>query len=511
MNNFYITTPIYYVNDIPHIGHAYTNLVCDVIARFMKLSGKKVNFITGTDEHGLKIEKAAKKLKLAPQEFVDKISVNFNIMNKKLFISNNDFIRTTEQKHKEAVQYFWQKLYKSGNIYLGEYEGWYSIQDEAYYNISELNNKGLAPTGAKVELIKEPSYFFALSKWQNKLLEYYDNNPNFILPKNRKHEIINFVKSGLNDLSISRTSFKWGITVPGNNNHIIYVWLDALVNYLSILGYPKLGYQKFWPASIHVIGKDILRFHAIFWPAFLMAAGLELPKSILAHGWWLNDGEKMSKSKGNVINPIELVDQFGLDQVRYYLIREISLGNDGNYSPKTLLLRNNSELSNKIGNLIQRTLTFIYNHYNGVISNITNNFIDDIYYLSEASKIFNYIQSIIQKNTIIINNSYNINNILENIINISEKSNIYINQQAPWIIKNQNQDLTKKIIYSITEMIRYIGIMLQPFIPNSANTILNSIGVDVNHRQFKHLTKQYALKSIKIINKPIPIFPRIKL
>ena len=297
---YYITTPIYYVNDVPHIGHAYTSIASDVIARFMRLSGYDVMFLTGTDEHGQKVEKSALKLSLEPQIFVDETSESFRKMMKIMDISNDDFIRTSSPKHTESVRKFWQKLKDNGDIYLGTYDGWYSVRDEAFYNQKELGEDGKAPSGAEVEWVTEPSYFFALSKWQDKLLEFYENNPNFIQPSSKRSEVINFVKSGLQDLSISRTSFTWGIKVPDDEKHVIYVWLDALVNYISALGYPEDQegkYKKYWSADAHVVGKDILRFHAIYWPAFLMAAGLELPKSIVAHGWWINEGKKISKSE----------------------------------------------------------------------------------------------------------------------------------------------------------------------------------------------------------------------
>ena len=331
-NKFYITTPIYYVNDKPHIGHAYTTLACDVIARFKRLDGFKVYFLTGTDEHGQKVELAAKKNKTKPQDFVDKVSINFRDLLKCMHIENDDFIRTTEKRHLESCQKLWDLLIKKGHIYLGKYAGWYAIRDEAFFLESEIID-GKAPSGAPVEWVEEPSYFFNLSKWQDKLLEHYNNNENFISPSTRKNEVLSFVKGGLKDLSVSRTSFSWGIKVPNDDDHIMYVWLDALTNYLSAIGYENENerFCDFWPANIHLVGKDIIRFHAVYWPAFLMAADLELPKKIFAHGWWTNEGQKISKSLGNVINPFEIVEKYGVDQVRYFLMREIPFGNDGDF------------------------------------------------------------------------------------------------------------------------------------------------------------------------------------
>lgn len=505
--NYFITTPIYYVNDVPHIGHAYTSVACDVISRFMKLNGKNVKFLTGTDEHGQKVEKSAEKFGLSTQEFTDKMSESFKIMMEKLNISYDDFIRTTEQRHKKAAIKFWQKLKDNGNIYLGKYSGWYSVRDEAYYSESELTEDKKAPTGAPVEWIEEPSYFFNLSKWQDKLLKYYEDNPNFIWPQTRRNEIISFVKSGLKDLSISRTSFKWGVKVPNDEEHVMYVWLDALTNYISALGYPNLeqDFSKFWPANAHVIGKDILRFHAVYWPAFLMAAGLELPKSIISHGWWTNEGEKISKSLGNVIDPIELINDFGIDQVRYFMMREVNFGNDGNFSRENMVTRINSELSNKVGNLLQRTLSFSYKYCEQAIPNISEQDIDLLYndsLLKEAKIIF-------ESNVNEIEN-FQINKVIENIISLAEKANIYIDNEAPWSLKNTDIVKMNKILYNLLETIRHIAIMLQPFIPESANKMLDQLCIKEEDRTFSKLNRDNAIKAGQTINKPYPIFPRIE-
>lgn len=337
---FYITTPIYYVNDAPHIGHAYTTIASDVLARFKRLDGFEVMFLTGTDEHGQKIEKSAAKAGVDIQSFTDKFSETFRSLNKTLNISNDDFIRTTEPRHKKTVQEIWKKLLASGNIYLGSYSGWYAVRDEAFYAESEIVD-GKAPTGAEVEWITEPSYFFKLSAWQDKLLKFYDDHPDFIAPTSRRNEVLSFVKGGLHDLSVSRTSFKWGIPIPNDEHHVMYVWLDALFNYYSAIHNEER--QHFWPCDLHIVGKDILRFHAIYWPAFLMACNLPLPKRVYAHGWWTNDGEKISKSLGNTIDPVKLIEEFNLDYVRYFLMTEMPFGNDGNYSRSAFINKVNSQ------------------------------------------------------------------------------------------------------------------------------------------------------------------------
>lgn len=506
-NTYYITTPIYYVNDIPHIGHAYTSVVSDVIARFMRLSGKEVMFLTGTDEHGQKVEKSAIVKNVEPQIFTDTVSETFRTLMHSMNISNDDFIRTTEARHKQAVSSLWQKLLDSGNIYLDSYKGWYSTRDEAFYDESELTEDGLAPTKAPVEWLEEPSYFFALSKWQDKLLDFYDANPDFIRPSTRRNEVISFVKSGLHDLSISRSSFKWGIKVPNDEKYVIYVWLDALTNYISALGYPNdtSKYNKFWPADVHIVGKDILRFHAVYWPAFLMAAGLPLPKCVMAHGWWTNEKQKISKSIGNVIDPLQLIKEFGLDPVRYYLMREVIFGSDGNYSRSRLINRVNSELSNKIGNLLQRTLAFVYNNNETKIPSIGKESIDSIY----ESFLMKLSHQIISENSL-FTKTFAINSVLENIITLTEEANIYIDREAPWKLKKTDPIRMNEVLYTLLETLRYIAVMLQPFIPDSANKMLDQLGVPKSQRMFKHLTKEFILISGSNISQPKAIFPRFQ-
>ena len=372
--NFYITTPIYYPSAKPHMGHAYSSIIADFFARFKKIDGFDVHFLTGTDEHGLKIQRAAEKKGQDTLKFCDEISKTFKNLSKTLNLSNTDFIRTTEIRHKNSVQSLWRVLEKNDDIYLSKYSGWYSVSDEAFYSedeVEEFDGKKIASSSkSTVEWVDEESYFFRLSKWEKPLLDYYLKNPNFISPKSRKNEVISFVKSGLKDLSISRKSFSWGIPVPNNKDHVIYVWLDALTNYISALNYPDNNdemFKKFWPASVHLIGKDILRFHAVYWPAFLLAAKLPLPRKIYGHGWILSGEEKMSKSKGNILDPIEIINQYGLDPLRYYLIKEVSFGNDGNISQERLEDCINSDLANNFGNLCQRVTAFAIKNCGGKI------------------------------------------------------------------------------------------------------------------------------------------------
>ena len=363
--NYYITTPIYYPSAKPHMGHAYSSIVADFFARFKKIQGYNVFFLTGTDEHGQKIQRAAEKKQMDPLSFCDEISKTFRDLSKTLNLSNTDFIRTTEERHAKSVANLWNILEKKNEIYLSKYSGWYSVSDEAFYSDEEINeengNKISKVSGSPVEWVEEESYFFRLSKWQEPLLEFYSKNSKFILPESRKNEVLSFVKSGLKDLSVSRKSFSWGIKVPSNKDHVIYVWLDALTNYISALNYPNESdklYKSFWPADIHLIGKDILRFHAVYWPAFLLAADLPPPKRIYGHGWILSGEEKMSKSKGNILDPLEIIEKYGLDPLRYYLIKEVSFGNDGSISKEKLESCINSDLANNYGNLCQRVISF---------------------------------------------------------------------------------------------------------------------------------------------------------
>lgn len=499
MVNLYITTPIYYVNDIPHIGHAYTSIVCDVMARFSTLSGEKIKFVTGTDEHGQKVEQSAIKQGILPQQFVDKTSQSFIKLADMLHLRNNDFIRTTELRHIKSAQELWRRIQGNGYIYEGNYEGWYSVRDEAFYQEKELVD-GKAPSGANVEWVREPSYFFKLSEFQDRLLAFYNQHENFIFPISRRNEVISFVKSDLKDLSISRTGFKWGITVPDSKQHVMYVWLDALANYLTAVGFPDTlndDYRNYWQdgTAIHVIGKDILRFHAVYWPAFLMAANLPLPTQLVVHGWWMKDGQKMSKSVGNVVDPIKLIAKFGLDSVRYFLLREISLGNDGNFSESAVINRINSELANNIGNLIYRTTSMVQKDCKGLIPQSRkekNELLISTY--NSVKNIHSYMRK------------YQFNEAIGCILKISSMGNEYINTNAPWNLKKVNILEMEYVLYDLLEIIRCIGTLLQPFIPQSAEKILDQLSVSMNNRNIDCVSAEYALNPGENITKPKIIF-----
>ena len=501
---YYLTTPIYYVNDVPHIGHAYTTLACDVLARFKRLDGFDVLFLTGTDEHGQKVEKAAEAVDMKAQAFTDKVSQNFRDLLPFMNISNDDFIRTTETRHKAAAQAIWHRLMKNGHIYLDKYSGWYSVRDEAYFSEGELVD-GKAPTGAPVEWVEEPSYFFDLSKWETKLLQFYKDNPDFIAPVSRRNEVVSFVSSGLRDLSISRTSFNWGIAVPDDEKHIMYVWLDALTNYITATGFPDEEqnlYRKFWPASLHMVGKDILRFHAVYWPAFLLAADLEPPKRVFAHGWWTNEGQKISKSLGNVIDPVQLIETYGLDQVRYFLMREVPFGNDGDFSKSGMVNRINSDLANDLGNLCQRVLSFVYKNCNATVPK-------NMGFTPDDSKLITHAYEILPK----LREDYNsqlFNVALERVWGLVAASNKYIDEQAPWKLRKTDPDRMHTVLYTLLETIRCIGILLQPIIPGSSEKILNQLAVDTSKRSFAALNSNDGLETGTSLQKPNPIFPRFE-
>ena len=478
-NNFYITTPIYYPSGEPHMGHAYSSILADVFARFMRNTRSKVFFLTGTDEHGLKIQAAAKKNGLDPLVYCDKISKVYRDLTTKLNLSNNDFIRTTEKRHYKAVNDLWKKLVQSGDIYLSKYKGWYSISDEAYYNedeISEKNGKKYSTfSGSQVDWVEEDSFFFKLSSWEKKLLEFYEKNEKFILPISRRNEVINFVKSGLKDLSVSRTSFTWGIKVPDNDKHVIYVWLDALTNYLSALNYPNTKdvlYKDFWPASLHVIGKDILRFHAIYWPAFLLAAGIKPPNRVFGHGWIMSGDEKMSKSKGNILNPIEVIDKYGIDELRYYLMKEVSHGSDGSISLKSLENCINSDLANNYGNLCQRVFSFVKNNCKNKVVRSKK--------LSNADKKLINQTEILTKDLVNNMNDQNLNNYIKSVIEISFLTNKYINDEEPWVVKKNDIEKMNNILYLALDQIAKISILLNPIIPIATNKVLNAMQIEPN-------------------------------
>jgi methionyl-tRNA synthetase len=480
---------------VPHIGHAYTTIASDVLARFKRLDGYDVMFLTGTDEHGQKIEKSAHKAGIDVQAFTDKYSKTFRDLFKLMKVTNDDFIRTSETRHKDVVKDIWKKLHDSGSIYLGSYSGWYAVRDEAFYSESELVD-GKAPTGAEVEWITEPSYFFKLSAWQDKLLEFYNSNPEFIAPTSRRNEVISFVKGGLNDLSVSRTSFKWGIPIPNDETHVMYVWLDALFNYYSAVQTEER--KHYWPADLHVVGKDILRFHTVYWPAFLMACNLPLPKRVFAHGWWTNEGEKISKSLGNVIDPIALVEEFGLDYVRFFLMTEMPFGNDGNYSRQAFINRVNAQLCNNIGNLAQRVLSFIAKNCDSILQEfklekVDQDLIDFAYALPDR------MRRCIDKQEI--------HTAFELVVDLGSKANEYVDHQAPWSLKKTDVARMHSVLYVLVECLRVIGIALQPIIPDSAKILLDQL--NAKERNLTDICQSAAFRVGHKIDTPSPIFARL--
>ncbi len=507
-NNFYITTPIYYPSGDPHMGHAYSSIIADVFARFKRIEGANVFFLTGTDEHGLKIQKSAERNKLDPLVFCDKISSVFKDLTKKLNLSNDDFIRTTEKRHHVAVNELWNRLVKSGDIYLSKYKGWYSLSDEAYYNKSEVvlkDGKKIAIlSGSQVEWVEEESYFFKLSSWGEKLLKFYDKNQKFILPISRRNEVINFVQGGLNDLSISRTSFTWGINVPKNKKHVIYVWLDALTNYLTALGFPNEDsslYKSFWPASLHVIGKDILRFHAVYWPAFLLAAKINPPTRIFGHGWIMSEDKKMSKSTGNILNPIEIINKYGIDQLRYYLMKEVPHGSDGSISLKNLENCINSDLANNYGNLCQRIFSFIKN-------NCGNSVKRDKILSREDNKLIKKTKLITQKLNHMMDNQ-NLNNYIKSVIDISFLTNKYINDQEPWSLKKTNVQKMNNILYISLVQIAKISILLNPIIPNATTKVLDTLNIREKDRNLTFIMSNNLFSNEISINNLNILFKKI--
>lgn len=505
--SFYITTPIYYVNDIPHIGHAYTTLACDYLARFKRLDGFDVMFLTGTDEHGQKVEKSAAAAGKEPLEFCNEVSQRFRELAEFMNYSNDDFIRTTEERHKKACQALWKKLEENGHIYLDKYAGWYSVRDEAFFGEAELiEGKGdekLAPTGAPVEWVEEESYFFRLSAFEDKLLAFYEELPATVLPKSRKNEVKSFVEGGLRDLSISRTSFKWGVPVPGNDKHIMYVWIDALTNYMTAAGYPDMDsekFQKFWPADIHMVGKDILRFHALYWPAFLMGAGLEPASRVFAHGWWTNEGQKISKSLGNVIDPFEIVEEFGLDQVRYFLMREVPFGNDGDFNKQAMINRINSDLANDLGNLAQRSLSMIFKNCEGVMPTPGDHSDTDKAILDAVDALLPKVREYIDVQAI--------NKSLETIWKVVSDANGYFAAEEPWALKKTDPERMATVLYTTAEVIRQIAILIQPIVPDSAAKLLDQLKVPADERGFDQLGGDHRLASGFEMDKPEGVFPR---
>ncbi len=505
-STYYITTPIYYVNDVPHIGHAYTTLACDVLARFMRLDGVEVKFLTGTDEHGQKNEKAAEKAGIDPQAFVDKVSENFRQLVADMNYSNDDFIRTTEQRHKTSCQALWKRLVENDQIYLGSYAGWYAVRDEAYYGEDELttspDGRKLAPSGAEAEWVEEPSYFFKLSEWQDRLLEFYETNPGFIAPETRRNEMISFVRSGLRDLSVSRTTFKWGVPVPGDPDHVMYVWIDALTNYITAVGYPDVesaDFAKFWPADLHMVGKDILRFHTIYWPAFLMGAGIAPPKRVFGHGWLLNRGEKMSKSVGNVLRAEDLVARYGLDPVRYYLLREVPFGADGYISHETMAGRINSDLANDFGNLCQRVLSMIAKNCGAKMPEPAKLEAADEVLLGKTTALLATVRDLLTRDQAF-------HTALINMWEVVGEANRYVDDQAPWALRKTDPGRMATVLYVLARAIRNLALLAQPFMPDSAGAMLDQLAVPAAERDFSGL--EVKPRPGTALPAPTPVFPR---
>ena len=503
---FYITTPIYYVNDVPHIGHAYTTLACDVMARYKRARGYQVAFLTGTDEHGQKVEAAAKTNGETPLELADRVVKRFQALWDKLNISHTDFIRTTQERHKHTVQEQFKIIEAKGDIYLGEYEDWYCTPCETFWTETQMINGNCPDCGRATTKLKEESYFFRMSKYQEQLLAHIETNPDFIQPKSRRNEILSFVREGLRDLSISRTSFSWGIPVPGNEKHVIYVWFDALTNYISALGYPedqnKL-FATFWPA-VHVIGKDILRFHTVYWPTFLMAAGLPLPRQIFAHGWWTVEGQKMSKSLRNVVEPHMLADTYGVDTIRYFLLREVPFGLDGDFSHSALIGRINSDLANDLGNLVSRSTAMLGKYFGGTLPQpdaaeaIDDRFVD-------------LFTETVSKSDALLNEMA-FNKALIVIWELISAGNKYIDDTAPWTLAKDpaQQQRLGTVMYNLVDSLRVIALLITPFMPETAEKILTLLGRDTSSLHTEEFDFSMRLTAGTAIEKATPMFPRIE-
>jgi len=504
---FYITTAISYVNGPPHLGHAYEAISTDVIARFKRLDGYDVMFLTGTDEHGQKVAKTARAAGKEPKAFSDEIAALFKKMGAELNISNDAFIRTTEPRHYEASQGIWRKLEENGDIYLDKYEGWYSIRDEAYYDESELtkgdDGQFRAPTGTEVDWVEEESYFFRLSAYQEPLLAHYDANPGFIQPDFRRNEVVSFVKQGLRDLSVSRTNFDWGVPVPGNPNHVMYVWLDALTNYITAVGYPDEKaplYTRYWPADVHIIGKDIVRFHAIYWPAFLMSAGVPLPKCVFGHGFLTVEGAKMSKSLGNVVTHKDLIAEFGLDQVRYFLMREVPYGQDGSFSREAMIHRINGDLANDLGNLAQRVLSMVAKNCGGAVPTKGALSAEDEAMLAAARDAVPEMREAMA--------GFAIHRALEALWRVIAECNRYLDAQAPWSLRKTDPDRMATVLWVAAETIRHIAVLAQPATPDAMARLLDQLAVPAEARDIAHLDEANALVPGTALPRPEGVFPR---
>jgi methionyl-tRNA synthetase len=504
---FYVTTAISYPNGPPHIGHAYEVIATDAIARFMRLDGYDVYFLTGTDEHGQKIQQTAAKEGLTPRQLLDRNVPRFEAMVKRMNCSNDDFIHTTEERHHRSSEAIWQRMEQNGDIYLGKYAGWYSVRDEAYYaedetHLNEQKVRVATKSGTPVEWVEEASYFFKLSAYQEKLLELY-KRPNFVLPKERLNEVASFVRGGLQDLSISRTTFDWGIRVPGSDGHIMYVWVDALTNYITGVGFPDTGSEKFkryWPASLHVIGKDIVRFHAVYWPAFLMSAGIEVPQRIFSHGFLFNRGEKMSKSVGNVIDPFTMADNYGVDQFRYFFLREVPFGQDGNYSHEAIVNRINADLANDLGNLAQRSLSMITKAFGGKLPEPGALSESDKTILAAADTMIGAAREHMK--------TQQLHQVLNSMWAVVADANRYFASEAPWALAKTDPKRQGTVLYVTAEVLRQVAILAQPFMPSSASKLLDLLAVNSQERSFEALKPTSRIQAGVTLPAPSAVFPR---
>jgi methionyl-tRNA synthetase len=505
-DKFYITTAISYPNGKPHIGHAYEMIATDALARFQRADGKDVFFLTGTDEHGIKMLQTARKEGISPRELADRNAAEFQRMAAVLNVSNDDFIRTTEERHYASSQAIWKAMAANGDIYKGGYAGWYSVRDEAYYGEEETevraDNVRYGPQGTPVEWVEEESYFFRLSAYQDRLIALYESRPEFIGPPERRNEVMSFVKSGLKDLSISRTTFDWGVPVPGDEKHVMYVWVDALTNYITAAGYPDKSAERwrYWPADAHIIGKDIVRFHAVYWPAFLWSAGIELPKRVFGHGFVFNRGEKMSKSVGNVIDPFALVEHYGLDQLRYFLLREIPFGQDGNYSHEAIVNRTNADLANDLGNLAQRSLSMIAKNCGGLVPAKGQLTEVDLTMLAQATDALVTARKAMAEQAI--------HQALAAIFGVVAEANRYFAGQEPWALKKTDPARMETVLWTTAELLRRVGILCQPFVPVSAAKLLDLLAVPEGERTFANIDDANGLISGTALPAPTPVFPR---
>ena len=504
---YYITTAIAYPNGVPHIGHAYEVIATDAIARFMRLDGYDVFFLTGADEHGIKMLQTAAREKLTPRELVERNVPRFQAMVERLNCSNDDYIRTTEPRHHRSSIGIWERMEKAGDIYLDKYAGWYSVRDEAYYDEDEtkLNEQGVrvGPQGTPVEWVEEESFFFRLSAYQDKLLELYARVPDFVLPKERLNEVSSFVRGGLKDLSISRTTFDWGIPVPSNPKHIMYVWVDALTNYITAVGYPDTDsekFRRFWPCNLHVIGKDIVRFHAVYWPAFLMSAGVEVPRRIFSHGFLFNRGEKMSKSVGNVIDPFDLADAYGVDPFRYFLLREVPFGQDGSYSHEAIVNRINADLANDLGNLAQRSLTMVARAFDGALPQPGAFSAADQAILGAADAMIGKARDAMA--------TQQLHQVLNAVWAVVAEANRYFAGEAPWALAKTDPQRQGTVLYVTAEVIRQVGILSLPFMPTAGAKLLDLVGVPEAARNFAALGAAHRIAPATKLPAPAPVFPR---